>query len=385
MSKEAALEAHDSSKDRILELIQANPFIPQQELSDRLGITRSSVASHIAQLIRDQRLLGRAYVLPSVEPILVAGGANLDRIGKSLGPVALGTSNPGVMEESFGGVARNVGENLSRLGFPVRLLTSVGDDEHGVRLLRHARELGIDTGICMVARGAATGTYTAMLKPDGEMVLAMSDMAVLERLNLEALADRRNRWSTTRMRVVDLNLSREVLAEIMEDSCMRGATLVAVAVSEPKMARLPSPLKGLSVLILNAGELAALVGRRLPDLPAIKEACLAVLDSGLEGIVVTMGAQGVVCAATTQRPRHFKAPPARIVDVTGAGDAFASGVVAGLAHHPHDLVRACRIGQRLAAVTLESRSSVAPSLKPAFFRECEMAFPPLQLQGTSHE
>lgn len=374
------MEPQDSSKERILDLIQANPFIPQQELAERLGITRSSVASHIAQLIRDHRLLGRAYVLPKIEPILVAGGANLDRIAKSLGHVALGTSNPVVMEESFGGVARNVAENLSRLGFPVRLLTAVGDDDHGARLLRHARDLGVDTSICLTARGAMTGTYTAMLKPDGEMVLAMSDMAVMEQLTMEVIAARRNHWAASRLRVVDLNLPQGVLAEMMEDSLHRGAMLVAVAVSEPKMSRLPASLKGLSVLILNAGELGAQVGARLPDLAAIKKACLTVLDQGLENIVVTLGKQGVVYCTGNRRPKHFPAQPAKIVDVTGAGDAFSSGVVAGLAHYPNDLARACQIGQRLAAVTLESRSSVAPSLKPVFLHECEKAYPPTHLQ-----
>jgi pseudouridine kinase len=379
------LDAQDSSKERILDLIQANPFIPQQELAERLGITRSSVASHIAQLIRDHRLLGRAYVLPKVEPIMVAGGANLDRIAKCLGPVAMGTSNPVVMQESFGGVARNVSENLSRLGFPVRLLTAVGDDEQGARLLRQVRDLGVDTGICLTARGASTGTYTAMLKPDGEMVLAMSDMAVMEQLTLEVVAAQRNLWAASRMRVMDLNLPMVVLAELMEDSAHSGAMLVAVAVSEPKMDHLPASLKGLSVLILNTGELGARMGARLPNLPAIREACLAVLDQGLESIVVTMGKQGVLCCGPDRKPRHFPAPPARIVDVTGAGDAFSSGVVAGLAREPQDLARACQIGQRLAAVTLESLSSVAPSLKPVFLQECEKAFPPTHPKAGSHE
>jgi pseudouridine kinase len=368
-----------TSKERILDLIQANPFISQQELAERLAITRSAVASHIAQLIRDQRLLGRAYVLPRVEPILVAGGANLDRIAKSFGPIAMATSNPVALRESFGGVARNVAENLARMGLPVRLLTAVGDDGPGTALLRHARDLGIDTGACMVVPGAFTGTYTAILQPDGEMVLAMSDMAVMERFTLECLGGRRNLWAGTRLRVLDLNLSPAVVTELMHDSRAQGATLVAVAVSEPKMDRLPAALQGLSVLILNAGELAARVGRRLADREAVASAALEVLDQGLEGIVVTLGGDGVLCCSGDRNPHYLEALPAEVVDVTGAGDAFSSGVVAGLASHPRDLIRACGIGQRLAVLTLGSRSGVAPSLTPAFLQ----AFG-LPTQGVTH-
>jgi pseudouridine kinase len=225
-------------------------------------------------------------------------------------------------------------------------------------------------------RGATTGTYTATLKPNGELVLAMADMAVIEQLTPGIIAERRSRWSASRLRVADMNLPMPALVELIEDSLHRSATLVCVAVSEPKLKRLPLSLKGISVLILNRGELGARVGCRLESMGAIEEACRTVLNQGLESLVVTMDKDGVFCCSAKGRPRHLKAPKARIVDVTGAGDAFSSGVVAALASHPEDLVRACNIGQHLAAVTLESHASVSPRLSPTFLKECEAAYPP---------
>jgi pseudouridine kinase len=360
------MDVSASSKDRILELIQGNPFISQQELGERLGITRSAVASHIAQLIRDHRLLGRAYVLPTTEPILVAGGANLDRAAKCIGPARMATSNPVAIRESFGGVARNVAENLARMGLPVRLMTAVGDDASGAALLKHAREAGIDTGPSLIVGGGATGTYTAMLDPGGEMVIGMSDMAVTETWTLEAINSRRKLWASTRMRVVDLNLPKELIAEFIEDSRRSGASLVIVAVSEPKMNRLPKSLQGVSTLILNAGELAVWTGRKSKSLASMQAACSQVLDQGAGSIVVTLGGEGVLYCGEAGKIQHLKAPRAKIVDATGAGDAFSAGVVAGLFQHPEDLLRACRIGQRLAALTVGSRASVASDLTPAF-------------------
>ena len=353
-----------SSKDRILALIQEDPFVSQQELAQRLGITRSAVASHIAQLVRDRRLLGRAYVLPGTEPILVVGGANLDRIAKGLGPVVPGTSNPASLQESYGGVARNLAENLARLGLPVRLLTAVGDDAAGTALLRHAQELGIDTAGTLRAMGCPTGTYTALLEPEGEMVVAMADMGVLDRFTVAALLQRRSHWASTRFRVLDCNLRPEVLAVLLEDSRRQGAKLVIVAVSEPKMSRLPESLSGVTVLLLNGGELAARVGRSLPDRAALVAACRQVQAQGARSVVVTLGSGGILCADAEQPPRHLPAPAVEIVDVTGAGDAFSAGVVAGLARDPEDLFRACLLGQRLAALTLASRASVSPALTP---------------------
>ncbi|MGO4465209.1 winged helix-turn-helix transcriptional regulator, partial [Pseudoduganella sp. RAF53_2] len=100
-----------SRKEQLLDLIRANPFISQQELAEQLSMSRSAVAGHIATLIRERRLLGRAYVLPDRRPVLCIGAANLDRKLRPNQPLQMGTSNPATAEESFGGVARNIAEN----------------------------------------------------------------------------------------------------------------------------------------------------------------------------------------------------------------------------------------------------------------------------------
>ena len=362
------MDHRTSNKDQILRQIRENPFLSQQEQADKLGISRSAVASHIAQLIRDQRLVGRAYVLPDAEPILVIGGANLDRVAKSLAPVAIGTSNPVNLQESFGGVARNVAENLVRMGLPVRLITAVGGDLQGEGLLKHARDLGIDTGGSLVVPGSPTGTYTALLEPDGAMVLGMADMAVTDCLSPEALANRRRHWGATQLRVADLNLPAPTLSALIEDCRQQDVTLVLVAVSEPKMMRLPQRLEGVSLLILNRGEIITRIGRDLPGVTEIMTACQELQTQGVLQIVVTLGEGGVILAGKHDSPRHIPALPARIVDVTGAGDAFSAGVVASLSRHPEDLHRACLLGQRLAVMTLGSLASVCPELTPALLQ-----------------
>lgn len=365
----------DSNKERILRLIRENPFVSQQELAEKLKLSRSAVATHIAQLTREQRILGRAYLLPDSEPILVIGGANVDRKAKSIAPVVMGTSNPMTVNESYGGVGRNVAENLSRLGLPVRLMTAVGDDAQGSALLKHARDLGIDTGASLTIPGIATGTYTAVLQPDGEMLLAVSDMAAVEQLTPKVLINRRSHWRATRTRVVDLNLPPATLATLIEDSHQHGSTLIAVAVSEPKMNRLPDRLDGLSLIILNQGELAARMGRDLPHHGAVMAACRGLQAQGAREVVVTLGAEGVIHTCGSDAPRFLPVQRRSVVDVTGAGDAFSAGVVASLVRHPGDLHLACQVGQQLAELTLSTHATVVPSLTPAFLQGAESAVP----------
>ena len=75
----------------------------------------------------------------SESPVLVIGNAGIDVIGRFKNQSQSGTSNPGHIRTSFGGVARNVAENLARLDQPVTLLSVVGRDSAGDDLLQMRR------------------------------------------------------------------------------------------------------------------------------------------------------------------------------------------------------------------------------------------------------
>jgi len=356
----------DSKKEQLLALLQDDPFISQQALAERLGLSRSAVAGHVAALTREGRILGRAYVLPQRSPILCIGGANIDRKLRTLGALQMGTSNPAVQRETPGGVARNVAENLARLGLPTQLITAVGDDAAGRALLTHAAEAGLSTQGSLLASDESTGSYTAVLDAAGQMVLALAAMPLAARLSPEFLRRSSAQRMQARLTVLDLNLPADSVALLLQEAQERGTALLAVAVSEPKMDRLPQDLRGLQCLILNEGELKALVGGRLGPDKALK----TLHERGLRQIVLTRGAAGVVCSQAGAAPQHLTPAPVNVVDVTGAGDAFAAGVCAGLYQHPPNqastLALACRWGLQLAALTLQTEATVHPELSPAW-------------------
>jgi pseudouridine kinase len=349
----------DSKKEQLLDLIRANPFISQQDLAERLGLSRSAVAGHIAGLTRERRLLGRAYVLPQRQPIVCIGGSNLDRKLRSLRPLQMGESNPASQRETPGGVARNVAENLARLGLPVHLLTAVGDDAAGRELLAQAQRLGIATSGSLQAAGRATGSYTAVLDAGGAMVLALSEMGITdETLTPDFLRLTASQRAAASLTVIDLNLPADSVAQLSAEAAASGQPLIVVAVSAPKIARLPQDLSGVQCLLLNAGELAALQGS--PDATA---AWATLRARGLAQLVVTQGASGVLYSAG-EALRALPAPKVKVRDVTGAGDAFAAGVAASLHQAPQDLPLACRRGLALSALTLQTEATVHPELSP---------------------
>jgi len=357
-----------SKKDQLYELIRTNPFISQQDLAVQLRLSRSAVAGYIAGLIRDRRLLGRAYVLPDNRPIVCLGAANLDRKLRSHSTLKMGTSNPARQDESFGGVARNIAENLARLATPVSLITVIGDDSSGKALLDHAEAAGIDTRGSLRLTGVCSGTYTAVLDDHGEMMLALADMALYDALTPEFLASHQPQRSVGALIVADMNLPPDTLRTLLADTRRDSIPLVIVAVSQPKMAHLPVDLTGLRLLILNQGELEVRVGRALKSEHDLLAACREVRAQGAQDVIVTRGGTGVAFT-TPAGLDQLAAPDAQIVDVTGAGDAFAAAVCWSLFNGSEDLALACRRGLRLSAMTLECEETVCPYISPDILSE----------------
>jgi pseudouridine kinase len=350
-----------SRKEQLYELIRTNPFVSQQDLAVQLRLSRSAVAGYIAGLIRERRLLGRAYVLPGSRPIACIGAANLDRKLRSIAPLTMGTSNPARQDESFGGVARNIAENLARLGVPVSLTTAIGDDSSGRALLAHAEAAGIDTRATLKLVHACSGTYTAVLDEHGEMLLALADMALYDALTPDFMANRQPRTALPALTVADLNLPHDTLAALLAEARRDAVPLVMVAVSQPKMARLPLQLDGLRLLILNQGELETRVGARLRTDADFAAACNAVQAQGAQELIVTRGSAGVMYTRAG-RLAQLAALDTQVIDVTGAGDAFAAAVCWSLFHGSDDLELACRRGLKLSAMTLECEETVCPYL-----------------------
>jgi pseudouridine kinase len=192
-------------------------------------------------------------------------------------------------------------------------------------------------------------------------------MALYDRITPAFLDMRQQQRAGASLIVADLNLSLEAIATLQRDAALDSISVVVVAVSEPKMNRLPRVLEGVRLLILNAGELAARLERPLNDDADLAAACREVQAQGAEDVIVTLGPRGVLFTCPGGGVEHLAAPAASVVDVTGAGDAFAAAVCLSLHGGGNDLALACRRGLQLATLTIECRETVCPQLAPETF------------------
>ena len=84
--------------------------------------------------------------------VLVIGSAGIDVKGRPNRDLEWETTNQGRVRNSVGGVARNIAENLARLEVETILLTAVGKDAAGRRVIRTCEDAGID---CQSTRNSA--------------------------------------------------------------------------------------------------------------------------------------------------------------------------------------------------------------------------------------
>src|SRR3990172_8066691 len=102
-------------------------------------------------------------------PVLLIGAASIDVIGRVNESLQAGSSSPARIRSSFGGAARNVAENLARLGQPASLISVVGSDQVGEQLIHYTQSAGVDISAVRLSGQFPTGSYLAVINARGEL------------------------------------------------------------------------------------------------------------------------------------------------------------------------------------------------------------------------
>lgn len=283
-------------------------------------------------------------------PVLI-GGAHIDRIGYALDGAATGTSAPGRVDRSLGGVAFNVARLLRDLGEDVLLVSAFGEETDGRTLSAEAGE-GLDIASAVPAGEGATATYHAIINPDGTLLGAVADMAIYDRLLPPMLATFEALIRTAPLVFVDANLPAATLTWVAD--LKRTGLFAADTVSTAKAGRLTDILSLLDVVFTNRSEAAELTGLTPRD------AAARLCRLGAGGALVSDGAEALAVAHGIEEPTLMPVQPARVVDETGAGDALVAGTLFGLLRG-QDLDRAAQTGLAAARLCIETAGAALPN------------------------
>ena len=198
--------------------------------------------------------------------IVGIGAANVDIMGESAARLVMEDSNPGTLSVSVGGVTRNVCENLARLGLPVRLITTVGEDMYGEMIRSWCQSCGIITGSFVTLPGKNSSSYVSIHRNDGEMAVAISDMRIIQDLTPARLEPMRDKLENAGAIVVDGCLPQETMRYIIRTYGAR-VPVFADPVSTAYARRLRPVMRGIDTIKPNRLEAEGAPGhhqRRLP-------------------------------------------------------------------------------------------------------------------------
>ena len=296
------------------------------------------------------------------------GAANVDVHGRSRNEIVLRDSNPGFLATSAGGVTRNILENLSRQGVAAALLSAVGDDVYGEKILKDSANAGIDVSRVLRKSGVASSGYVAILDERGDMLLGMSDMRILEDIPEAYLDGNRDLFLRADAIVCDACLPGTLLEYIT--SGIAGDTPVLIDPVSTAYARRMAPYAGRFFGIKpNEMELEILAGLPAGTEAQIERACEALLRRGTACVAVSRGEKGCYYADKAGN-RLFRAlrPIERMVNATGAGDAFMAGFT-------HALVSGMPTEEMLdyalasGATALFSMETINPAMSDALVRQ----------------
>ncbi|MDD3067755.1 MAG: carbohydrate kinase family protein [Acholeplasmataceae bacterium] len=283
-----------------------------------------------------------------MKKVVVIGGSVIDLFLYPHQKMKLHDSNPGYMKRAFGGVGRNIAENLVRCGVDTTLITVLGKDLWGQEIYENARDLGMCINYFEVKE---TPLYISVIHESGEDLVSVALMDEIEKLDKERLASRDVYIEPADFIVIDTNMSEETLNYILHTSKV---PVFVDTISSQKAIRIKQNLKYIHLLKMNLMEAEALSRLNLKDGKTLDDIGLYFINEGVKEVIITLGSEGIFYQSKERK--ELKKPfQTQIKNTTGAGDALFAGVIFAKIHGLDPV----NTGLAAAAINVQSEDAVS--------------------------
>ncbi len=258
------------------------------------------------------------------------------------------------MRFAFGGGGVNTATTFARQGFKTAYCGMVGDDIPGREVAEHLKRLGVGTELICKTKERATNN-SVVLNAAGEDRVILVYRGASELFGHECV-----QWDKMNAKLFYLApLSGRLcrLTEQITAFARKNNVMVAANLGNSQLAMGRACIKGLlariDVLILNLEEAATLTGIDYKDEKAIIKK-IVYMHPGIN--VITKGKEGALIIAEG-KVYEGKTKAFKIIDVTGAGDAFASGFMSGMLSSNNDIEYSMKLALVNAKHCLSIRGS----------------------------
>jgi pseudouridine kinase len=297
--------------------------------------------------------------------ISIIGGIMADIEGHPYNQLIQGDSNPGTISMSYGGVGRNITENLARMGTSVNFVSVAGDDFAGKGAVRELEDLGVNIKNVRLLPEENTAVYMSILNIIGDMELALCNMDILERISVDFIEATYSSIKDSRIIGIDTNLSEETLDYVTAK--LKDIPIFLDPVSVTKAERARNIVGRFHTIKPNRMEAEILSGMTIMSAEELEKAGQWFMEQGVKRVFITLGPGGVYYQDEKDsgviRPEHVN-----IISATGAGDAFSAAIM-----YSHlkgfDIRKTAEVGMAAAQITMQSKSAVNSRMSGEMLRQ----------------
>lgn len=285
--------------------------------------------------------------------IYVVGAANIDFIVKMDTEIIKEESNCAKITFDFGGVGKNIAENLKILNTDVKFITSLGEGLLTEMIKDNLSQKDIDY-IMSVDVNVNQSTYLSILNNNGELYEAFNDMRSLELANIEEFDLLLSNIRNDDILVFDANFPSNILRYLVKKSkCYK----VFDGTSACKCIRINNFINEIDLIKLNKNEAEKLSDNLIATIDDFIETFKILRLKGANDIIIT-DKSGLYYLLGDKLYFYSHNVKVDVVSVTGAGDALLSGIIKCKKEN-QDFDYSVKFGLALAIITLKSYKAVA--------------------------
>jgi ribokinase len=225
-----------------------------------------------------------------------------------------------------GGSAVNTAIDGSRLGLRTAVIAKIGFDSFGRIIVDELLREGVDISGLRVSSTGRTGFTIVVIDRDGNIVM-YGFKGVAEELDPSEVDN--EIISTARyVHIASLRLDTSLkVAEIARKASAKISWDPGRVLAKKGLKELEKMIKSVDIVLVNKVEASAITGL---DIDKYRESAKILKDLGPELVVVKLGSRGVYAFGDGVDEEVPAVKVDRVVDTTGAGDAFAAGLIAGI-------------------------------------------------------
>ena len=304
-----------------------------------------------------------------MKPTVVIGTTFVDVKGFSKDRYDPQGRNLGEVKFVHGGVGRNVVEDFANVGMPVAYVGMLEDSAIGREVENHLSEIGADLRYMVKAPERGIGMWLVILDEKGDLAGSISKMPDISYLEEHLKAHGEEIVSEAEAVVLEVDLNEQIAEMVVNLAKRHGKDVYSIVGNMSVVLARKDLIRQTKCFICNEVEAAKFFEGDFSG-GTVKEVRAwlpkAAEKAGLQSVVVTLGSQGAVYYDRETKSAGFCPPcPTKVVDTTGAGDAFFSGTVMSLIRGA-SLAEATGNGARLASATISSEENNCP-INKAFF------------------